>query len=256
MNQPAVEQAVQKVLSSRIYAQVLPALVQKIAVEEYQKGRKGNDLVKAVKTRLHRDWGAFSGSSAKVNPAGLSDGFDVDAVLKSHASTAERLAVMGALYGGIADVCPDAAVIWDAACALTPLSLGYMPWHVREYHAWDIDGHAIALVARYFAQRGLPALAVTADALSYRPPGKADLLFLFQFLPVAERQRKGAAPALLSLNADYIAVTLPTRSLGGHRAGIAAFNEALMDGWADASGRKVLKKEIIGHEWLYVLKGP
>lgn len=252
MNGPEVDIAVQKVLASRNYARVLPSLVQKIAAEEYQKGRRGNDLAKAVKTRLHRDWGAFSGSSPHAAPA---DDADMDAVLKSHASTAGRLEVMGEFYAAIAEVCPRAAVIWDAACGLTPLSLAYMPWQVRQYYAWDIDSRAVELANRHFARLGLPQLAVAADALSYRPPGRADLLFLFQFLPVAERQQKGAVLRLLGLPADCIAVTLPTRSLGGHRAGIAAFNETLMDGWAAQSGNAVLRKEMIGREWLYVLKG-
>jgi len=253
-----VRPAVEKVLAAKGYRHILPETVERIALQEAQKGRKGDALVKAVKTCLHRDWGVFAGTSGKARTENAAlpanDRAAVQALLASHVSTAPRLPVMEEFWQAVFAGCPTPASVWDCACGLNAFCLPYWPQAPQAYLGWDIDGHAIELTQSYFAAAGLPYRACCADALTFTPPGRADLLLLFQILPVAERQKKGGALQLLALPAEYIAVTLPTRTVGGHRAGIAAFNEELMDTWAAQSGHTVLSKQIIGAEWLYLLR--
>lgn len=238
MNEEIIR-AVETVLESKKYAALLPDVVQRVTQEEYRKGRRGKQLVKAAKAALHRDWGAFAARAQDV---------------QSHASTAGRLGNEAELFAAIARQCPRVDVLWDAGCGLNPLNLHHMPWKINVYYAWDIDNKAISLVSDFFAEQNLPPCAKQADVLAYTPPGQADLLLLFQILPIAHRQDKAAVARLLSLPAQYMAVTLPTATLGGQRRGIEAHNEALMDDWAQQAGVDVLEKQIIGKEWLYVLK--
>ncbi|MDD3242684.1 MAG: hypothetical protein PHD32_03040 [Eubacteriales bacterium] len=252
------EETVRQVLSSKNYRHILPETVERIVDEESKKGRTGGELTKAVKAVLHRDWGVFAGSSAKARLDTAAMGDDaraaVTAALQSHVSTAPRLAVMDEFWAAVFAACPAPASVWDCACGLNPLCLPFWPALPARYLAWDIDGKAVGLAQDYFAALGRPYEAVCADALTFVPPGDADLLLLFEILPVAERQQKGSALRLLSLPARHFAVTLPTRSVGGRRAGIAAFNEELMDSWAAQSGLAVISKQIIGTEWLYLLR--
>lgn len=262
------EQAAERVAASRIYRQVSAELIGRLARQEAAKGRSGKELDKAVKNLLHRDWGAFVGGGVakaerlyRQGVAALPDAPTradwqraVAPALGQHASTAGRIAHLERLGALLAPVARDATSVVDVACGLNPLSLPFWPFErLERYTAWDIDAGAVALVNAFLADYGLPPGAAVTDAVHAMPP-PADLALIFQFLPVAERQERGAALRLLSLPARRLAVTLPTASLGGNRRGMAQRNADWMAALLEGSPRTLITRAQVGAEWLYLLE--
>ena len=55
------------------------------------------------------------------------------------------------------------------------------------------------------------------------PPSRFDVALMLKVLPLLERQRRGAAEAVMeAVDAAYIVASFPTRTLGGRNVGMAA----------------------------------
>lgn len=262
------EQAAERVAASRNYRQVSGELIRRLAQQEAAKGRSGKELDKAVKNLLHRDWGAFAGGGSAKAARLYRQGVEalpaapvradwqraVTPALGQHASTAGRIAHLERVGAFLAPIAGSVTSVMDIACGLNPLSLPFMPFErLERYTAWDIDAGAVALVNDFLADYGLQPGAAVADAVR-TPPPPADLALIFQFLPVAERQERGAALRLLGSPARWVAVTLPTASLGGNRRGMAQRNADWMAALLEASPRALLARAQVGGEWLYLLE--
>ena len=81
---------------------------------------------------------------------------------------------------------------------------------------------------------GMDGCAHVRDLITNPPTEPADLVLLLKTLPVLEQVEKGAAPRLLdALNARYLLISFPTRSLGGRQKGMVQNYEAQFMEWVD-----------------------
>src|SRR5688500_20370292 len=118
---------VARVRQSSRYRDVDPALLARLVNEELPRARNSEDAVKRVKRRLHQAVGAFRGERrtdalGPIRAAWNGDMADptfraacVD-VLRTHASTGERLPHLDALYYGIWDHTGVPARLLATAC--------------------------------------------------------------------------------------------------------------------------------------------
>jgi 16S rRNA (guanine(1405)-N(7))-methyltransferase len=213
---------------------------------------RDREALKAAKRKLHQVHGAylldldFDRIATEIDR--LPPDADVEAarklskeVLESHASTAERLEILDRIYVDLFQITGPPTSVLDVACGLNPFSLPWM--HLQPgvpYRAIDIDGRLITLADRFLARARPGAIAECRDVLDGSCRLEADVVLMMKSLPCLEQQRGGAAVELLSrITARRIAVSFPTRSLGGLEKGMAEHYAAIVSRIADASGYEV-----------------
>ena len=202
----------------------------------------------------------------------------VNTLLALHASTNERLPYYFDFYDFILRQTGQVASIMDIGCGYNPFSLPYIEavWaHITKahcsksdppdpridleaYYAYDIDTRVADLINRFFYEMDLPQYAKCADLVEYIPPEQADIALMLKLLPVLEAQSPGSGFRLArELNARYLVITYPLKSLGGREKGMeqhysAIFEKALADG--ELGKFTPVSQQQIGPEMLYLLE--
>ena len=118
----------------------------------------------------------------------------------------------------------------------------------------DISGNAVEANNRFGETYGRPVCATCADLLcpGAIPDRRFDLALLFKLLPLLERQKANAAlEVMCAINAQWLAVSFPTRTLGGRNVGMAAQYSAWMEGHIPA-GRSISGRFETGNELFFI----
>ena len=252
----------EKLLAAKNYRDVCPDTVRRVWNECAGRYKKQKDAEKAAREALHGITGAFMtpGEARQL-------GFDMQAwhidrsdlslerMMSRHASTRERLplADTDALYDRLFDITGRPRSVLDLACGIQPLYLG-----ARGIEAFgvDISGSAVEAVNRFGEVYGMPVRAVCADLLcpGAIPKRRFDLALLFKLLPLLERQREGAALDVMNAaSAQRLAVSFPTRTLGGRDVGMAEHYARWMEAHIPA-GRRIETRFESGNELFFILK--
>lgn len=223
-----LDRVIEAVHNSPKYNAVCDPVVRRIAEEEIAKGRKTRQAVKAVKSKLHQIGGAYlenmdydrwlealkhSGSPSDTDALKKASRL----IIRYHASTRERLSVLDDFYSrALADIAPVHSVI-DAACGLNPLTIPWMPLaDDAVYYAYDIYEDMIAFINGFLQVAGVEGHAEARDLSQYVPPQRVQLALVLKTLPCLEQVDRFVGLRLLEeLNADYVLVSFPVRSLGG-----------------------------------------
>jgi 16S rRNA (guanine(1405)-N(7))-methyltransferase len=269
-----VEAVAAEALRSRRYRWVAPELVERLAVEALAGTRRPADAVKRLKRRLHQVCGAFvwemrpEAVLAEMRAAHAREGPDgLRAVcrqaLSRHASTRERLPVLESFYPAIFARTGTPGRVLDLACGLGPLAwpwMGLPPQTV--YVAYDVDRRLVELVDGLLTLCDVPHVAALRDVVGRPPDEPADVALLLKSAPCLEQQDPGGTRRLLgALNARRLAVSFPTRSLGGADRGMTAHYRAQLDGllagtpWEPALPEGVQRIEFPS-ETVYLLSRP
>jgi 16S rRNA (guanine(1405)-N(7))-methyltransferase len=201
------------------------------------------EAIKAAKRKLHQIHGAYldRGRLDRIRrlveslPQETSEGALRDAclpILRCHASTRERIAILEDAFPKLLDRVRPLEVILDLACGLMPFALPWMALSpTARYVPVDIDRSLIELINLFFQHVGHPQTATCRDILVSPPNIQADAVFLLKTLPCLEQQDKGSALRLLRrLRTRYALISFPTQSLCGHRKGMPHHYDAFMDG--------------------------
>jgi len=263
----------EKVLASKKYSMLYSPLVLRVCEGECKKHPKKEQL-KAVKSSLHTIYGAYGfgeihkkanrlldslGSwQSEQNKSGLALQKDIfERVLSLHASTRERMTYLTEFYGFIFEHIGSVESVLDIGCGFNPFTIPWFPVKgLEKYYALDIDKATAELNNRLFGLLGKPLLASCVDIVIETPPTAVEAAFLFKLLPVIERQAKGRCIQLLNeINAKFLVITYPTKSLSGKEKGMQEFYSATFEGMissATPAFRLVAKREI-GNELVYIL---
>jgi len=248
---------------SKKYSSLSEDTLRRVCARACARYPKRKDALKAAKNELHIIYGMFFPEDCHKKAAALlpvlaenpDDRVTHRAVLALHASTNERLPHIEDFYTFIFTHMPRPRSLCDIGCGFNPFSLPWMtlPPDVR-YDAFDLSAPTAELFNSYFTLKGLEPRAHVCDIMQGVPEGEWDAAFLFKLLPLLEQQEKGFTHRLLSvLNARYIIITYPIKSLGGREKGMTAHYSAFMEGVLPR-GLMVAAREIIGNELVYVLK--
>lgn len=255
------EQLEARLLGSKKYASVCPDTVRRVCVECAQRYKKPKDAEKAAREKLHGITGAFLTaaeaarclSAIRTYAEERSDAA-LSAVLACHASTRERLplertdAIFDRLFAA-----GTSGTLLDLACGIDPV---YLAARGHAVTGVDISGASVDLINGFAALTGMNAKGVLGDLLC---PGaweaeRHDMALLFKALPLIERQESGAGRALLErIPARFIAVSFPTRTLGGRDVGMEAHYARMMEAMLPES-RRIIDSFTEGNE-LFCLLG-
>ncbi|MCL1884493.1 MAG: hypothetical protein FWF81_12190 [Defluviitaleaceae bacterium] len=241
------------------YGTLFPPLVERIFSEESSK----KDPVKSAKTRLHQIYGAYFQGNKKASKLLDAQEIEIEKILKLHASTRERLPYISEFYGFIeAHTCAVKSVL-DLGCGFNPFAISMMRdgfyKNLHAYYAYDIDLFTKEILNRFFAQIGLPNGANCMDLAVQTPPENVDLALALKLLPVIEAQfPKRGFELYNALNAQFLVISYPLKSLGGREKGMgknysAAFERALDEGLLN--NFSLVASEKIGNELVYILRG-
>jgi len=269
------------------YAAVHPPLITRLQAEAEKSHKKSPDAIKAVKTKLHMLYGAYTQNNAHKKAAAIisaleesiqvkkanalegvacslatelleSYGCVAKTLLSLHASTSERLPHYTEFYDFMLKHTGPVGSVLDVGCGYNPFSIPLIPGDIPQaYYAYDIDTKVAELLNRFFKQFGLPQQAKCADLASFIPQEQADIGLLCKLLPVLEAQITGSGFALASgLNVCHLLITYPLKSLGGREKGMAkhyteSFEAALAEG--KLGKFSPVAKDIIGDEMLFLL---
>ena len=227
----AYADALSRLSASKKYSGVCLSTLERVLEESFARHRKPKDAEKAARERLHGITGAFMSveecrrAEQALRQWTPGDDASLTEALLQHASTRERLplSAMDALYARIFAVTGRPETVLDLACGLNPVYLAARGLAVTGV---DIQRPATDLINNAMGkQHGLPARAFCADLLTpgSLPEGRFSLALAFKLLPILETQKTGAAERLLRMvDADWLAVSYPTRTLGGRNVGMAA----------------------------------
>lgn len=232
----ALDRLVEAVREGARYREIAPGLVRGVAARELAKGRGQREAVKATRNKLHQMVGAYLDGEPRYDrwladltaAYGAGDPAEIRrvsaAVMRHHASTRERLPILGEFYGAIFRRLPPIRRVLDVACGLNPLALPWLPLAGgAEYVAYDVDAAMIAFLQGYFALAPVVGRAAVRDIVADPPAERADLALALKAIPCLEQLDKAAGARLLdALDAPYLLVSFPARSLGGRRRGMAA----------------------------------
>ena len=220
---------------SKKYSNVYPPLLERVYSEESAKYKKDKEITKAVKNKLHIIYGAFRNVSSN-----------------------ERLGFLREFYEFIFGVSGDISSILDIGCGSNPFALPvmleFMP-DIKTYHAFDIDLKLAEDINEYFISQNLPQYAGCMDMITKTPAQYADIAFLFKIIPTIETCKKGRGFEIInSLNAKYLAVSFPTKTLCGKNIGMAENYAAFFEKNLDCDKFKITGRKIFANELVYVLE--
>jgi 16S rRNA (guanine(1405)-N(7))-methyltransferase len=264
----AIHEIVESVLASRKYQTVAPDLIRAIAANELAKGRSRKDAVKATKNQLHQSAAAYQTGRMDYDAwlADLRRSGDLQSapfrtqlrtILAHHASTAERLPILDDFYRSIFAELPPLNSILDIACGLNPLTIPWMnlPTH-SFYYACDIYGDQICFLNDFFGLIGIQGQAEVRNVITQPPGQRVDLALVLKTIPCLEQVDRSAGVHLLNaLNARYLLVSFPVRSLGGRAKGMAATYEAHFESLAAGRDWSIKRFEFDGELAFLVTTG-
>jgi 16S rRNA (guanine(1405)-N(7))-methyltransferase len=196
--------------------------------QESGRHKSERETLQAARERLHNLVAPYLGDPdypvAKVQLEAAYSSGNPEAIqiicaelLKTHASTRERLAYQLEFYAAIFAVTGVPSTLLDLACGLNPLAFGWMGLPLTtQYHAYDLHQPRIELINHYFKLQGLGELAEHGDILVNTPQIQAEVAFFFKEAHRFEQRRRGCNREFwLALNVNWLVVTLPASSLTG-----------------------------------------
>ncbi len=229
---PEIDTVYQKLKESKKYKYLCDDTLYRISDWALQRF-EGKKAVKAAKKKLHQVYGAYfeafqPGKIRKMldqiagHPHEESLKTIAQEIMDSHTSTAERMLFMEQFYIDLFKRIEKPKKILDLACGLHPFAVLWMDLEQDvEYYAYDIDARLIALVNTFFGYLSRSYNAQCWDILVSIPAIEADVVFLLKTLPCIEQQEKGVSEKIItSLNAKYIVISFPSRSLTGKAKGM------------------------------------
>ena len=231
---------VEAVQSSTKYRGVCGELIKRIGAQELGKRRNLKEAIKATKNKLHQVGGAFLDTEEFSYDAWLERlrlALQTDdqsrlretcrAIMSRHASTRERLPLLERFYAEIFALLPPVHSVLDIACGLHPLAIPWMPLAENAaYYAYDIYADMANFLQAWMAMLPVQGLAWSSDVLQSCPTQRADVAFLLKALPCLEQIDASAGQRLLhGIQADYLVVSFPARSLGGRQKGMVEHYE-------------------------------
>jgi len=253
----ALERIVQAIRATHKYATICHDVVVYVAREELARRPNVKQAIKSTKNRLHQLGGAYM--SRRPDYAGwlerlreaTSEGEQRAACIEMmahHASTRERIPILDTFYATILAPIGPIRSILDVACGLNPLAIRWMPL------APDVRYIAVDMyddMAQFLAQ-ALPLLGVQAESkaidVAHQPlPGPVHLAMVLKTLScLAQMDRTSAKNLLWRLDAEYILVTYPSKSLGRRDKGMTATYAAQFDSLIADTGWRYQRSEFDG----------
>jgi 16S rRNA (guanine(1405)-N(7))-methyltransferase len=235
-----LEELIDTVTSSSKYKTISRDFIKNIGLQELAKHARLKEAVKSTKNKLHQVGGAYLESKTPyatwleqlrtAHQAGDQAEFReiCTKILTAHASTQERLPVLDQFYRTIFSHLPPIDSVIDIACGFNPVAIPWMPLAKgTEYYAYDIYSDMAWFLNKFMDMTQVKGHAEARDVIHACPTQFADLALILKAIPCLEQVQKSAGLDLLNtINAKYLVVSFPIRTLGGRNKGMATNYEA------------------------------
>lgn len=259
------EELADKATASSARSHIPRSLALLIAGQELAKANGQKQALKQLKARLHQAVLAFEADSRSLrrlaqkldDAAGLGRDKVKEVALSGmslHASTRERTIDLEGFYPKLLDGAQPASVL-DLGCGLNPL---FLPWmglqeDVR-YFACDASSACGDAVRSFFSAWGACGSFKQCDLSLEEAYGRADLALMMKLLPTLDRIRPGLGLEVLDrADAPVVAVTFPTRSLGGRQKSMERNYSEGFEAALDKRGWPY-RRLVIGQELAYIVR--
>ena len=260
----ALDRLVAEVLKSSKYAQIDPGVVTRIGAAELAKRRKFKQAVKATKNKLHQVGGAYLITSfeyeswlSELKQAESPDAFKQICwrVMGMHASTKERLPLLKDFYTQLFSHLPPVNSILDVACGLNPLAIPWMPLAPEtSYSACDMYTDMVNFINAFMKLLPVDGRVKVCDVVTDPPTDAVDLALVLKAIPCLEQIDKQAGMHLLDrLNAHFIAISFPAKSLGGRSKGMVENYETHFEELITGRNWEVMAKLEFSTELVFVV---
>ena len=246
------EYVIARILASKKYSGLCEDTIRRVAEDACRRYKKAKDAEKAARETLHGITGAFMNADELKRAREYMAGNRMEDVLRLHSSTRERMP-LDAFYDELFSHTGRPGHVLDIACGLNPYYLGSVGIKVT---GLDINAALMEIINDWAGASGAPVEVCARDVLcgGPLPGGEYDLTLIMKLLPVLETQRKGAALDLLqAVPAKRMAVTFPTRTLGGRRVGMDRHYSQWFDGIL-TDEFSVTHHYIINDELVYIIE--
>jgi len=229
-----IQKLVEDVQSTAKYAAIDPGLVRALVEQEIAKGRSAKETVKAVRNKLHQIGSAYQ--EKPIDYAQLSarlaamphhlhspdmQAFCLEA-MRYHTSTRERLGFIESFYSEPLEGIGPIHSLLDLACGLNPLALSWLPLTANvQVEVCDIYADMVTFLNTFFTHTAVNGRAYSTDLIHQIPDHPVQLALLLKTIPCLEQVDKTIGRKLLqTIQADYMLVSFPVHSLGGHGKGM------------------------------------
>ncbi len=209
------------------YRNVSEDLIRRIGQRELTRRRNLKEAIKETKNTLHQIAGAYLENTppytkwreaiALAEQSSEEWKVVLRGMMQYHASTRERLPSLETFYTTtLADIQPVRTVL-DLACGLNPLAIPWMPLADDfTYYAYDLYKDMMAFLNSYLAIAAPYSAAGACDITASPPQQSVHVAYILKFLPLLEQLAKEETlPWLQKIQAEYLLVSFPTRTLGG-----------------------------------------
>ncbi len=224
---------------SRKYRHISPDLVRRIGAQELARRHNARAAIKATRDKLHQVAGAYMAQRMdyaawleRLRAAAATGPTQFRQLCREamavHTSTRERLPILDRFYAETLGALGPIHSVLDVACGLNPLAIPWMPLaEGAEYYAYDIYEDMMGFVNEFLPLAGVRGQALACDVVARCPARHADVALVLKTVPCLEQLDRAAGRKLLeALDASYLLVSFPARSLGGARKGMPASYEA------------------------------
>ncbi len=168
-------------------------------------------IIKAVRSDLRKYTGMFQIKSSSKKRSILLKSNKIKELLKTHASTKERLDNYEILRKIISRINP--ASILDLGCGLNPMAIASAN---IKYYAYDIKEEELKLIDSFFKMKNISGKTFFKDITQESKFPKADLCLILKTLDVLEKQKKNASKELIKkINCKTIVSSFSTKTLSG-----------------------------------------
>lgn len=224
----------ENILKKSKYQNIHQPLILSLIEDELLKGRSQKETVKAVTAKLHQVGGAYFQQKPDYacwaerlkNCSGNIHSNELKALcvemMSSHRSTRERLPILDEFFNRALESIAPVESILDLACGLNPLALAWMPvTQGAAYYGCDLFSDLAEFLNTFYAHIRRRGFFSPCDLTEMNFPSKAKVAFLLKTLPCLDQLEKGFSARILEeAPADYLLVSYPLRSLGGHAKGM------------------------------------
>ncbi len=170
-------------------------------------------LVKEIRAKLRRSTGMFQKGITEKKRKKL-ESTDVEEMLKTHISTAERLGDYTLIKEKISAL--KIKSILDLGCGLNPLALASKN---VDYHAYDIRQDEISILNDFFTKEKISGKAEIYDIRKYNKDlPSADLILIWKVLEIVGGDTHALSRKLIqSLKYKYLMISFSTCTLSGKK---------------------------------------
>jgi 16S rRNA (guanine(1405)-N(7))-methyltransferase len=247
-----IDALVADISKTRKYRNISGDLIFRIGCDELTNQVRLRSAIKETKKKLHQVVQAYYIETVKydfflsrLETAFISGEIDLVKkicleILGHHISTAERISILPDFYKEIFSDFQTVNSILDIGCGLNPFTIPWMPVSKGcVYHAWDIFYDLEIFLNETLKFLNVNGQAFTKDFLGSVNTLDFDVALILKSLPCFfQIDRKITMDSIRRIQARYIVISYPTRSIGGKNKGMVSnyehqFNEmAAGENWS------------------------